>query len=321
MGFLTDFNSDTKGVSILGGLLAVVVLGGFGLLGMLTLGGRFNGSDAAKAREQIRIAGREIGHLDKAIEEASRRLQTEKETLQRLEDLPRLEAELGALTSQVSEMGMELAKVQGQTASAENSRIELAQDRIEHLKGYRKAERSSAKGEKLAVLVLNDGTRYEDVTIGTVDATGLTVRLPSGPKNVEFQKLPKELQRRFQFAEEEARMVKEELDQAEADLARQVASAQARASERNAAAAIEKETADAVAGKDYLAKLLARRATVQQQIIELRQKAEQQRAQFLSARARGNIASDESTRTMGQVKQLESSLKGIDRAIAAQGAK
>ena len=165
---------------------------------------------------------------------------------------------------------------------------------------------------------MSDGTRYEKVTIGRIDAVGMSVRLPSGPKTIPFQKLPQDLQRRFQFDEDEATRLREQLDAAEKELARRVAEAKARAGEKDAADAADKKVADLVASKGYLSKLRARRVVVAQQIAEMRRKAEMQKSTFLSARARGSIASDESTRTMGKVRSLERSLGVLDASIAAE---
>ena len=151
---------------------------------------------------------------------------------------------------------------------------------------------------------------YIEVLDGKVESVEAPVAVAQ--VDVEF------FERRFQFDEDEATRLREQLDAAEKELARRVAEAKARAGEKDAADAADKKVADLVASKGYLSKLRARRVVVAQQIAEMRRKAEMQKSTFLSARARGSIASDESTRTMGKVRSLERSLGVLDASIAAE---
>ena len=117
-----------------------------------------------------------------------------------------------------------LALEKEKLAALEERRIEI-DDKLsaiqltfeEYRDQYRKAERLAAKGEILD-LSETKGESYKESKVLGVSALFLSVMRPDGPEGIPYKELPKAIQDRFQFGEDEAAAY--ELKMAKSDAAR-----------------------------------------------------------------------------------------------------
>lgn len=193
---LTDLLTSSKGPGVIGTLLALVVLVGFGSLMFFVnndpgdggLGGQIKDKQAG-----IRTAESKIKHWEAATTEyAERRKQKDQlDTLQR--SLKRKQTEVTNAETQLEEAKVKLA--------------EVGESFEEYKEKYRIAERAKAIGETMDKLNTKDGDVYEQVKILEVTAIGVKIMHKAGNTRVEYHRLPDEMQDRFQFTKEGAEKI------------------------------------------------------------------------------------------------------------------
>jgi len=191
---LTDLLTSSKGPGVIGTLLALVVLVGFGGLMLVVSNDSSSGKSLAsqiKAKEgQIKTAEARIEQWkDAAVDyEAGRKQKNELESLQKSHR--RKLTEVTNAESSVEEAKAKVAKV--------------GEDFEDYKKKYRIAERARAAGEKMEALTTKDGKVYQEVKVIEVTAMGMKIMHKAGSTRVEYQRLPDEMQDRFQFTKEAA---------------------------------------------------------------------------------------------------------------------
>lgn len=209
MGF-TDLLTSSRGPGVIGTLLALLVLVGFGTLYMFVFDEGLQGGKKtieAVVRDQaldIEAHKVQIANTEKRIEESARFKIQAKEA----DDL-KTRAEISAAR---------IAELVSAKAAAESAII-AANEAWENYKDeYRASEWAAAKGEKLEDIKTATGETYTNVVISEVDHTGMRISHSAGSKTIAPKDLPADIHDRFQFTEEKTTKVREQIDADFADL-------------------------------------------------------------------------------------------------------
>lgn len=192
MGF-SDLLTSSRGPGVIGTLLALLVLVGFGTLYLFVFDEGLQGGgktiEAVIRDDGLHLESQElqIRSFERQIEEASHL----KDQARELEDV-KLRLELGVKA---------LAARKSEREASETAVIDAAQALEAYKDAYRASEWASAQGEELGNVKSLSGRLYEKVVIRRVDHTGIQITDSTGPKSIDSDELPLALQDRFQFSD------------------------------------------------------------------------------------------------------------------------
>jgi hypothetical protein len=186
----SDLISSGRGPGVIGILMALMVLLGFGLLftfleeGMQEGGQSIESVIAYQVKEIDGIKSR-IAHGEKELEKAPALVATGNK--------------LKELRREKQSRDVNITGLKKGIASA-NEAIHAKIAEIEAYKNkYRAHARGKAKGRELEMLETLDGNTYQKVVIREVTAIGFQIMHDGGKKRIAFEQLPAELQDEFQF--------------------------------------------------------------------------------------------------------------------------
>lgn len=187
----SDLMSSGRGPGVIGMLLAMVVLVGFGLLFMFAFDEGMQGADQS-IESLISNQAKEIDSLMSGIAHGEKELTKAPALIaagKKLKDLKR--------ENQFRDGNIEGLK-KGIASANEAITVKLAE--IEAYKEkYRAYARGKAKGRELERLETRDGSAYQKVVIREVTAIGFQIMHDGGQKRIAFEQLPAEMQDEFQF--------------------------------------------------------------------------------------------------------------------------
>jgi hypothetical protein len=209
----SDMMSSGRGPGVIGMVLALIVLLGFGVLFLFATDERFQGADLsieaviARQSKEIEESQRSIGEGQKLLNETPIRVRNSKE-------MTKLARESATLTDRISALGREVE-------SSKNDLL-LRKTAFEAYKDqYRAYVRGKAKGETMETLETASGTVYRNVNIREVTAVGIQIRHDDGQKRIPFEDLSEAMKEQFQFDPQQkvAAIAKEENDRSEHEAA------------------------------------------------------------------------------------------------------
>ncbi len=201
MGF-SDLLTSSRGPGVIGTLLALLVLVGFGTLYLFVFDEGLQGG-GKKIEAVIRDNATVIASNSRQVEDFKKRI----EEGQRFKDQGR---EIEQLKIRLSK-GEETISAKTGEREAGIGAVAAAEQAWENYKdAYRASEWASAEGEKLAELRTLSGKTYTDVVVTGVDHTGMRIMISSGPMTVGSSDLPLGLQDRFQFSAAKKKIVEGE---------------------------------------------------------------------------------------------------------------
>jgi len=300
--------SSGRGPGVIGMVMALVVLLGFGLLFTFAFDEGLQGGE--QTIESV-IAGqvKEIDRLKHNIQSGELMLATSSSRNAAARDFSRVKAENGAGKDRIAKLKESVAATQ--TAIGER---EQAFDNYKDQ--YRAFVRGGAKGKTMESLQTLTGVTYKNVTIKEVSAVGIQVRHEEGQKRIPFEELPDEMKDYYQFdpnqkekavALENAARDKHE---AEADVA-------------NAAMdeklAQDREKAKAEARVRTLAQISQKESQITGLLSDIRNlEREQDRAEAAaaSARAAGNIVINKGSSIGGKIRAKQNQVGVLQAEIA-----
>ena len=189
----TDLLTSSKGPGVIGTLLAIVVLAGFGGLMFLVT----DNSKGPGLGAQIKEKEGKVKSLQDRTKHWEKAAVTYKEHRTQLRELESAKAKLKRKQVEV-ERAVEAVNAQ------KTKTVKLREKFEEYKAQYRIAERAKAVGEEMAKLETKDGKVYERVKIREVDALGMSIRHKDGFTRIEYKRLPDALCDRFQFSEQDA---------------------------------------------------------------------------------------------------------------------
>lgn len=193
MGF-SDLLTSSRGPGVIGTLLALLVLVGFGTLYMFVFDEGLQGGgktiEAIIRDDALTIEGhkRHIENLKKQIDEGNR---LKEQALEMEQVKVRLES---------GEKAIKDKEVSKEDAIAAKDSAERAWE--DYKDAYRVSEWAAAQGEELGDIRSLSGRDYKKVVIRKVEHTGIQITDETGPKSIDSDELPLELQDRFQFSQE-----------------------------------------------------------------------------------------------------------------------
>jgi hypothetical protein len=187
----TDLMESGRGPGVIGTLIALLVLAGFGALFMFAFDEGLQGGDQS-IEALLRHQAREIDDLELSIAADSRVLAETPGRQVRAGELRRLKRES-------AELGGRLEHLKTRAASANDEVVARTREFDTYKDAYRAQVRRDAKGEKIDRLQTRKGVVYENVSIREVNAIGMQIIHDAGHKRIAYEDLPGEIQERFQF--------------------------------------------------------------------------------------------------------------------------
>jgi hypothetical protein len=302
----SDMMSSGRGPGVIGMVMALVVLLGFGLLFMYASdeterGGRSIESVIAQQAKDIESYQANIISSQKNLDLAPARTANAKE-LARLKRSNQALAEKATGLAQAIEAGKAAIALKLQALAAYKDE-------------YRAYARGKAKGEAIAKLETLTGAVYNEVSIREVTAIGIQIRHADGQKRIPFEELPEAMKDHFQFdpkqkaeavaAEAASRNVHEAAVAVAEDLAGQKMDAQR---EKDAAAAKAKILQD-IAVKEGLI------ASIQDEIKGLNADLDRAAAAASAARAAGKMHLDKSGSISGNIRSKQGRISTIQAEV------
>ena len=186
-----DLMSSGRGPGVIGMLLALVVMAGFGLLFLFAFDDGMQGADMS-IEAVIAQQAKDLNSLQSNLGV----------TRKSLEAQPALEVKAKQLKSATDENMVNAGKLEGlrKTEATTKETIDSISAEFEKYKNeYRAFARGQAKGEEIPKLTTLSGKVYEEVKIREVTAVGMQIRHKEGPMRIPYEDLPEDLQDRFQF--------------------------------------------------------------------------------------------------------------------------
>lgn len=185
-----DLLSSAKGPGVIGMLLALFVLIGFGTLFMFAFDEGKTGEKSLAA--QIRDSESEITSTKARIAEAEKKLATIPALKMNSAKLMETDTRNDFLEARITQRKTEIEDLKSGLTSVE--------EEFEDYKNqYRAKVRNEAAGTKIDELITLSGEVYKEVDIRKVTSVGIEVRHRDGHKRIGFEVLPEEMQDYYQF--------------------------------------------------------------------------------------------------------------------------
>lgn len=193
MGF-SDLLTSSRGPGVIGTLLAMFVLVGFGTLYMFVFDEGLQGGQKT-IQAVIRDQGTLIGTHKAQIENCKDRIESAK----RFKEVAQEEADLKLRADNAAKRLAEL----GETKKATEAAVAAANEAwAKYRDDYRASEWAAAVGEKFDELKTVGGEQFVKVSILKITHKGVDISHENGIKLIPCEDLPLELQDRFQFDKE-----------------------------------------------------------------------------------------------------------------------
>ena len=190
MGF-SDLLSSSKGPGVIGTLLALLVLVGFGSLYMFVFND-LGGPPKLTIGAQIRALEMEVDSTKIQIQNAKDRLAEAESAKARAKEGNELSNKNEVLSKQVEEL------TTARNAASE-AVTQATADWEKYKDEYRESEWASAVGDKMPDIKTAGGEVFTNVEIKKVDHTGVRISHSGGAKTINPEDLPQDLYDRFQF--------------------------------------------------------------------------------------------------------------------------
>lgn len=303
----SDLMSSGRGPGVIGMVMALIVLLGFGLLFMFATDEGFQGGDQS-IESLIAHQAKDLEFTKGTVENGRELLGDAPERIKKAKELSRLKRGSLALQERVVALERDIESGKAE-AVLSNKAFEDYKDQ------YRAYVRGKAKGETLDTLETGSGVIYKNVSIREVTAVGIQIRHDDGHKRIAFEELPEAMRDHFQFDPSQK--------------AAAVASEQAKWNEHEAAVAVAGDLADKEIAKQKekeaeLAKERTMRdiaikqaqiTSLHQEIGNLEQEADRAEAQASSARAAGRIHISRSSGISGDVRSKQNRIVVLQAEI------
>jgi hypothetical protein len=302
----TDLMSSGRGPGVIGLLLALLVLVGFGSLFTFATDQRFQGADQS-IESVIAYQAKELILAKGNVEESWQLLSIAPERTKKVNELSKLKLENQILqqrkVSLVDNIGTSIAE-----ETTHNEAVERYKDE------YRAHIRAEAKGKTLPSLETKTGVTYKNVSIREVTAFGMQIRHDDGFKRIPFEELSDSMKDYYQFdPKQKATAVATEQalwnqHEAAAAVANDLAKELSKQKENNAKIAQEKNTLTIAAKRSQI-------VSIQEEISNLRMDLLRAVAQSKAARSAGHIYVDNSAYIQGCIQSKEGQISILKTEI------
>ena len=193
---LSDLISSARGPGVIGILIALFVLLGFGFL-FTVVDDSASTMTGPNVQFQIKEKQRSIRVQERKMKEIQEDVATYEKHSKQLAELRDVQKSVTLKQAQLEEL--DLMRI-----AARADLVKLADQFEGYKKQYRDSERERAVGEAFDVFNTKDGKVYKQVSIRRISALGMEIRHKNGSKRIHFKDLPDEMQDRFQFIQDDA---------------------------------------------------------------------------------------------------------------------
>jgi len=187
----TEMMESGRGPGVIGMLLALFVLIGFGILFMFAFDEGLQGG-GQPIESFISNQAKEIEEINRLIAHGGNQLNRTAARDSRAKELREMKRE-----NQFREG--RIASLRAGIAAANESIADKMMEFETYKDEYRVIVRRNAKGEKMSRLETRKGDVYENITIRDVTPIGIQIMHDGGHKRIAFEDLPTVLKDRFQF--------------------------------------------------------------------------------------------------------------------------
>ena len=187
----SDLMSSARGPGVIGMLLALVVLVGFGVLFVFAFDEGLQGKP--QTLKSV-IAGQvlEIDRLKESLDHSAKQLEMAPGRLAAAKNLRELGRENGDRGAMIESLNQGISKYSDEIA-AKMETFEAYKNE------YRAFVRGNAKDQKMDQLETSGGNVYKNVAIREVTAVGMQIRHDGGFRRIPFEELPEEIRDFYQF--------------------------------------------------------------------------------------------------------------------------
>ncbi|WAC18460.1 hypothetical protein OVA24_14590 [Luteolibacter sp. SL250] len=186
-----DLMSSGRGPGVVGLLMALLVIGGFGGIYVFVFDKEMQGGGSS-IEYVVREQADEIESLQVQIAHDNTTLENSKKGAQAGKKADVLSAEAAATKEKIGVLEAQMSKIIADT-------VTLEKEFLDYRTGFRTQVREDAVGEKFPTLKTVSGSEYVDVEIREVTEVGISIRHRDGSKRITYEELTEEWQQRFQF--------------------------------------------------------------------------------------------------------------------------
>jgi predicted nucleic acid-binding Zn-ribbon protein len=297
----TDLFTSARGPGVIGLLLALIVLGGFGLLAMMVFEGMEESSGASPAVTLAQDA--------KTAEILRENIASARKQIDDTKGLRKVASEITDFELAFQSAKNLVADLEDRKSAAEATVMKAAEALSDYKRQYRKSARDSLVGKTYETLKTQSGKTYSNVSVTEVDLSRVQVRHSSGVTGIPLVELPDEIQEFLQ------------IDTAEIE--QHVAAEKERANDRNVRTDVAEQQMkinklelelrmlqdEETSAKQFVAK--------QEAALEgLRQRIEDKRMELAAdpgRSGRGGISN--APQIEGQIRNLESAKRAAEQAL------
>lgn len=187
----SEMMESSRGPGVIGMLMALLVLVGFGFLFMFAFDERLQGGDQS-IESFLAGQAREIADIENSIVHGETQFTEASGRRARAEELTALKRGNQNRATQIAGLKTEIT-ILHELISSKMQESETYKDK------YRALVRGKAKGETMSQLETRKGDVYENVTIRDVTPIGIQIMHDGGQKRIAFEEVSSALQERFQF--------------------------------------------------------------------------------------------------------------------------
>lgn len=191
-----DLMSSGKGPGVIGMLLGLLVLAGFGSLALFVFDDDAQGGPES-VQGVLKRQGKELQHLKSVLADRESEFAMKPVRIAAAKQLEDLQRSMQAGADRIQLLQQQIP------ALIESVESELPKQRTQYLDQYRQDVRTRAIGVKLDELETRSGRMYRQVEIRGITAGALTIRHSDGGSPIPSADLPADLYNYFQFDEQE----------------------------------------------------------------------------------------------------------------------
>ncbi len=305
----SDMMSSGRGPGVIGMILALIVLLGFGVLFMFAFDEGFQGP--GKSIESV------VKAQAKEIEDHHAAISAGEATLAKAPQLVSTADSLSKVKLQIKIGAQKITSLKTSVAEGKKAVEAKIKEHEEYKDRYRAFVRSNAKGQTLETLQTVSGAVYKNVTIREVTAVGMQIRHDEGLKRINFEELPVETRDYYQFdaKQRDSALAEENVGRSqhevEAAAANDLMDAQmAKQREADAGLAKEKMQREIVQKEGQISALEA-------EITNLQQASQRAAAEAAAARAAGHMHLNKVSGIEGTIRAKQNNIAGLNSEIAA----
>lgn len=257
----SDILTSAKGPGLIGSLLALVVLAGFGFMTLHVMDEAER--DPSRSIESI-IASQEkeiVGLQDRIVADESR-----------IAEEPRIKEQRLELSKLTRENRYRADEIKALEERAELGRGQVAQKLAEfdaYKNEYRAYIRAKSKGMELPTLTTMSGVVYDGVKIREITPIGIQILHQDGQKRLPYEELPAAMQDLFQFDAAQKQLALQQELEAEREHGKATAAAVMKQQETNTAQREAEKERQSSTRREALANFTAQQLQVEKEIENL----------------------------------------------------